>query len=116
MCPFNALRRDNEDLRLKPFREDLSESRKGAKRIGKAEAMFKNLIEKVTCENGQFQIEHASLVENFGNPGVDRKNIKGTNGIVKEGKAVHEIGRRSSKTSLVYERSHKDQLKENTPL
>ena len=121
----NALREDNEDLRLKPFREDLSESRKGAKRFEKAEAMlenlknnlteFKNLIEKVTCENKQLEIEHISLVENFGNPGVDRNNIKGTDGIVKGNKVVHEIGCKSSKTNLAYEKGHEDQLKEKHP-
>ena len=41
----NALRGENENLKLEPFREDLSEStyRKGVKRFEKAEAMLESL-------------------------------------------------------------------------
>ena len=90
----NALRGDNENLKLEPFKEDLSESRKGVKSFEKAKAMLeslknnltecKNLIEKATCGNEQFEIEHASLVENFGNSGIGCKSSK-TNLTYKKG-------------------------------
>ena len=69
----------------------------------KAEAMLdslknnlieiKNLMEKVTCENNRFEIEHASLIRNFGNLGVVKKEIKGSDGTDKGNKIIniHEI-------------------------
>ena len=104
----NALVGENESLKLEIFREDLPEStyRKAIKKIDELKekakeflenlendmANLKNLKESLAYErNDQLEIEYASLVENFENPGVVKTQMKGVDGTIKGNKIVHEI-------------------------